>query len=657
MSDFLGNLVARSLAPEAQIGPRLPAPFEPPQASGIEPGATLWLESEGSAGDQDMTRPAAAPSAAPRTRGRPQPAVPPPGDRSLPDDATGPAPYRGRQILPGAPLSVETVAADAAPESLTPPGPVQPLPEPRADGPAAPEAQRSTPVKPTASRRETLPQETESPAAQALTTRERVPIVARPQMRLAQPTEPVPAEGEHPAPSPEPPPTIRVTIGRVEVRAVIPTVVAPVFGGLLEAAQRRVAMSNALAIAAVTAVLKKLLEDWLSEQLASSAVGDYTVTALPPDRVEPNHGNKKAGLNIYLYHTASNPAWRNVDLPSYDGSGKRRTNPPLALDLYYLITAYEQEPLDNEMLLGYAAQLLHEKPALSRQDINHWLMSSSGWPSASKENALKTSGLAEQADLIRLTPHPLSTEEISKLWTAFQAKYRPSLAYKASLVLIESELPTRAVLPVRERRVHVLPMQRPLIHAVAPQFVQSGDVLTLQGQSLRGDPTLVRFGATVVEPPTEDVRDRQIAVTVPADLLAGVQAAQVVHPLDFGTDTEPHRGFESNAVPFMLIPQITTTLPASVAAGGTLTLDFSPSIGRDQAVALLIGDHTIEIPLRDPTGPETSASLDFPIPADFPTGDHLLRVRVDGAESRLLVDEVETSPTYGDYIGPTVTIT
>ena len=416
-------------------------------------------------------------------------------------------------------------------------------------------------------------------------------------------------------------------------------------------------MSNALAIAAVTAVLKKLLEEWLSEQKAKDVIGkDVSVTALPPDRVEPNNGNEGAGLNIYLYHTAPNPAWRNVDLPSYDGDGGRRTNPPLPLDLYYLITAYGKDPLDIEMVLGWAAQLLHERPVLSRQAISDLLVPLSPGNTTNKETAIQTSGLAEQADLIRLTPHPLSTEEISKLWTAFQAKYRPSLAYKASVVLIERDLPTRAALPVRERRVHVLPLERPLIHAVSPQFVQSGDVLTLQGQNLRGDPTLVRFGATVVEPPIQDVRDRQIAVTVPADLLAGIQAVQVVHPLDFGTDDEPHRGFESNTVAFMLIPQITTALPASVAAGGTLTLDFSPSIGRAQSVALLLGDQTIEIPLRDPNGPEVSATLDFPM-AGIESGTYLLRVRVDGAESRLVVDEVETSPTYGEYIGPTVKVT
>ena len=415
-------------------------------------------------------------------------------------------------------------------------------------------------------------------------------------------------------------------------------------------------MSNALAIAAVTAVLKKLLEEWLGQQPSISVVGNYSVTALPPDRIAVDGNKEGAGLNIFLYHTAPNPAWRNVDLPSYDRSGERRTNPPLPLDLYYLITAYGKDPLDIEILLGYAAQLLHETPVLTRQDISYWLMPSLPGDPTNIESALKASGLAEQADLIRLAPHPLSTEEISKLWTAFQAKYRPSLAYKASVVLIESELPARAALPVRERRVHVLPLERPLIHAVSPQFVQSGDVLTLQGQNLRGDPTLVRFGATVVEPPIQDVRDRQIAVTVPADLLAGIQAVQVVHPLDFGTDDEPHRGFESNTVAFMLIPQITTALPASVAAGGTLTLDFSPSIGRAQSVALLLGDQTIEIPLRDPNGPEVSATLDFPM-AGIESGTYLLRVRVDGAESRLVVDEVETSPTYGDYIGPTVMIT
>ena len=57
------------------------------------------------------------------------------------------------------------------------------------------------------------------------------------------------------------------------------------------------------------------------------------------------------------------------------------------------------------------------------------------WPSC---------GLADQLEQIKITPEYLSTEEMSKLWTAVQSHYRPTAAYMATVVLIESTLPARA---------------------------------------------------------------------------------------------------------------------------------------------------------------------------------------------------------------------
>ena len=224
MSDFLGNLVARSLAPAAQISPRLPSAFEPPQSSGFQAGVAPWLEGDGGDGAQDRvgSMPAALASV-PRSEGRPQSAAPEPGSRLPADHATGPPPYRGRQIPPGAHPRAETVASDAPPEPSSLPGPGQPLPESRAGEPgAAPGPARPMPVEPATPGRETLPLEMPPLDAQAPPTHQRAPIVARPRTRLAQPAGPVPAEGEQPASRPESPSTIRVTIGRVEVRAVMP---------------------------------------------------------------------------------------------------------------------------------------------------------------------------------------------------------------------------------------------------------------------------------------------------------------------------------------------------------------------------------------------------------------------------------------------------
>ncbi len=74
-----------------------------------------------------------------------------------------------------------------------------------------------------------------------------------------------------------------------------------------------------------------------------------------------------------------------------------------------------------------------------------------------EEIRLATQGPLPEADLdrqierVRLTQHPVSLDELSKLWTGFSSPYRLSAAYQASVVLIESRRPTRSGLPVLTR--------------------------------------------------------------------------------------------------------------------------------------------------------------------------------------------------------------
>src|SRR5262249_25797651 len=123
-------------------------------------------------------------------------------------------------------------------------------------------------------------------------------------------------------------------------------------------------MSSPLAIAAVTAALKDLLNDGMLNHDLSS-VGSFSISALPPDRIttgqtEPNQ------LNLFLYQVTANQGWRNIGYPSHDPSGTRIDNPPLALDLHYLLTAYGSQDLNAEILLGYAMELMHLTPVLPR---------------------------------------------------------------------------------------------------------------------------------------------------------------------------------------------------------------------------------------------------------------------------------------------------
>ena len=209
-------------------------------------------------------------------------------------------------------------------------------------------------------------------------------------------------------------------------------------------------MSSALAIASVTAVLKNLLDNCLIEQGVAASVGDVTVTALPPDRVTTG-ADERSQLNLFLYRITPNTGWRRSPVTlgnghqarnGSDGGGsetKAEPPAPLALDLHYLLTAYGEQDFQAEILLGYGMQLLHEVSALTPEHIRTALAgpNGSGGSLPPTRAALATSPLADLVERVTICPEFTSSEEMSRLWSALQARYRPSATYKVSAVLLE----------------------------------------------------------------------------------------------------------------------------------------------------------------------------------------------------------------------------
>lgn len=418
-------------------------------------------------------------------------------------------------------------------------------------------------------------------------------------------------------------------------------------------------MSNALAIAGVTAVLRDLLNEGMINHNIAATVGNVKITSDPPDTIKTTGATADSRLNLYMYRVTPNQGWRNEGLPARGAHGTRLTNPALALDLHYLLTAYGKEQFHTDILLGYGMQLMHETPVLVRDRIRQSLggvapVSGSG-VLPSTYPSLAAADLAEQVEQIRITPEFMNTEEMSKLWSAMQASYRPTAAYMASVVLIASRRPAKSALPVRERNLAVRALNRPVIESVAPQLVPAGGTLTLTGYNLRGDITRVALGATEVTP--ADPGYNEIRLTVPGALRSGVTTVQVRHPVDFGTAVEPHRGVESNVVACMVIPSV-SGVPATVARNADLTLAVAPAVTDEQKASLILNERSLDLPPRAPGSPPLT-SLAFRIPADFPVGSNLLRLRVDGAESALVLesDAVQPDPLRKQYTGPKVTVT
>jgi hypothetical protein len=283
--------------------------------------------------------------------------------------------------------------------------------------------------------------------------------------------------------------------------------------------------------------------------------------------------------------------------------------------------------------------------------------------------ALGTAGLAEQIEQIKITPQTLSTEEMSKLWTAFQAPYRPTTGYLATVVLIESRRPTRQTLPVRERIVKAIPFQRPTIESIesdagADEPIVANSTIIIKGRQLRGAITSVLISGIPFIPAANDLGENEIKITLPPPLpdvlRAGIQSVQVVHEIDLGKPPVAHRAVESNVAAFILHPKL---VPPFAPSAGKLSLKFDPSVGRSQRVTLLLGQRNP--PARSPgrsfsiaappengitvAGQTETATIEFSlqgVAADV----YFLRVQVDGAESSLTIDGA------GKFDGPTVTV-
>ena len=151
-------------------------------------------------------------------------------------------------------------------------------------------------------------------------------------------------------------------------------------------------MSNPQAIAAVSATLQSLL---LQGVTTDPDLADTTVTTLPLDKARD--GNNANQLNLFLYQTLPNAAWRNQDMPRQSLPGETSMS-PLALRLYYLLTSFGRgndaaQPFTHH-LLGKAMSILYDHSVLLPADIK-----------AATAVSLPNSDLDRQVERVRVTLH------------------------------------------------------------------------------------------------------------------------------------------------------------------------------------------------------------------------------------------------------------
>ncbi len=419
-------------------------------------------------------------------------------------------------------------------------------------------------------------------------------------------------------------------------------------------------MSNALAIAAVTAILRDRLNDGLLNANLDS-IGQFSVTSSPPDRLESGETPENR-LNIYLWNATRNAAWSSQRLPARGAQGGRIDNPWLALDLHYILTATGNMDLNAEILLGYGMQVLHETPVLTRADIRASLGGADPAVDATLLPAplrlLIAADLAEQFEQIRITPagphggEDGGIETLSNIWSAFSTPLRASALYRVGCVLIESRRMAQSALPVLTIGGRTAPLRRPRILRAAAlpggpgtlpdplAAILPGGWIALDGTALAAERIRVMLGTRQMSVAPTDIGDRRIDLQLPADQQAGIARAMVDH-LFIPAPGQAARLWESsNALPFAVAPVVASVAVAGdVSAGrfqGSVTLTLSHEIGARQSAALLFN------PLPGGAAPAFSlpatrvAGSSNRIVAELtgvPAAAYVIRAEIDGAAS------------------------
>jgi len=445
-------------------------------------------------------------------------------------------------------------------------------------------------------------------------------------------------------------------------------------------------VSNSMAIAAVTAALQQIL-DRVRQPLSPGEVelGDVEISSGPPDTSKQQ--GDRLFLNLFLYQVSPNAAWRNLAVNT-QGAPSETARAPLALNLHYLLTVFGKadDDLRPHLLLGRALAVLNDRSTVPTE-----ILAGLG----RSRPQLAGSNLHRQSERVRLTPTSLTLEDMTRLWGVLQTKYRLSVAFQLSVVLIDSADSAPPALPVLSRgSIEQGIAVQPNLAAMGPQLdaVQlsegrpaaelgvptrllptgrpaiPGDVMALSGRDLRGrDPSVVLQGL----PGVFAIPSAQIQSATPLALSFRLPDEQVALPAGpyalslrlrrVRSPGAPETVLTSNALPVAIAPRLlqVSFAPATTATSGpnrgrttpaTLSVRVSPQVWPEQRVSLLVGEE--ELPL--PAVADKTNDLSLPLPTvPLPRGTYVVRVRVDGVDSA----PIRSTPSGGFEFDPQQQVT
>lgn len=180
-------------------------------------------------------------------------------------------------------------------------------------------------------------------------------------------------------------------------------------------------MSDYTVVNAVSETLRSLVWSRVEHDNQIASIlneDDQNISLEPPFRLltdnnEPDH----SCLSIYLYRINEDGQMKNRSLERRNGS--LLEYPPLALDLFYLITPLTGRIDNDQRLLAKVMQILYDNAIIKGSDLQEVLQ--------------------DTMEELRVILNPITVEDMTRIWSGFLLPYRLSLSYEVRVIYIDSQ--------------------------------------------------------------------------------------------------------------------------------------------------------------------------------------------------------------------------
>jgi hypothetical protein len=156
------------------------------------------------------------------------------------------------------------------------------------------------------------------------------------------------------------------------------------------------------------------LQDLLLEQQQPLGLFEVSLNSPADDAKNP----MEPKVNLFLLRVAENAFAKNREWLAV-GPGVLQ-KPPLALDLYYIMTPFANDRLDEHRALGEAMRIFYDHAIVAAP--------------------LLKGELEHTVEELKVNLCPFSLEELTRIWNALNQPFRLSVCYEVRIVLVDASV-------------------------------------------------------------------------------------------------------------------------------------------------------------------------------------------------------------------------